>query len=140
MRFVLDTSILGMVVHPRKHRNVQLWFRGIIGVLKHEVLYAPLVDYELRRELLRLGSTASLRQLDALRARFPALPLDEATLDVAADLWAQLRRKGLPTAVEEALDVDVILAAQALRAQATVVTENARHLGRLVTVARWHDL
>lgn len=50
----------------------------------------------------------------------------------AARLWAEARFLGLPTASEESLDGDVILAAQAIMASGTVVTMNRRHLARFV--------
>jgi hypothetical protein len=60
----------------------------------------------------------------------------------AAQFWAQLRQIGLPTAPVDALDGDVILAAQAslLRAlgvDAIIATTNVRHLERLVPAERW---
>ena len=51
-----------------------------------------------RRELVRVGATAGLRRLDALLARFPLLLLDRPALLRAADLWALVRRAGVPTA------------------------------------------
>lgn len=51
-----------------------------------------------------------------------------------------LDRRGQPTADPKELDGDVILAAQAERARATVVTENAGHLSRLVEAKRWTEV
>jgi predicted nucleic acid-binding protein len=99
------------------------------------VLVPEIVDYEVRRELVRVGATAGLRRLDALLARFPLLLLDRPALLRAAELWALVRRAGVPTADPHALDADAILAGQALTAVgpghvATIATGNARHLGR----------
>jgi len=58
----------------------------------------------------------------------------------AAELWAQARNRGTPTAPPEALDADVILAAQAERAGAIVATENVGHLARYVTARHWRDI
>jgi predicted nucleic acid-binding protein len=58
----------------------------------------------------------------------------------AAELWADARRHGVPTADPRELDGDAILAAQALQAQAIVVTDNVRHLSRFVEAKSWTDI
>jgi predicted nucleic acid-binding protein len=58
----------------------------------------------------------------------------------AAELWADARRRGNPTADPKELDADVILAAMALEAGAIVATENVGHLSRYVTAKHWRDI
>jgi hypothetical protein len=64
---------------------------------------------------------------------------------LAAQLWADARRMGRPTAADAALDGDVILAAQAraLGEEAalpvTVVTTNVAHLSLFVRAALWRE-
>lgn len=58
----------------------------------------------------------------------------------AAELWAQARKAGQPTADPKELDCDVILAAQALEVNAVVVSENIGHLSRFVEAKHWKDL
>ena len=45
-----------------------------------------------------------------------------------------------PTADPQALDCDVILAAQALAMDATVVTDNVGHLALFVEAKSWRDV
>jgi len=52
-----------------------------------------------------------------------------------ATLWALARNEGPPAADDKALDGDVIPAAQAEAAGATVVTENVSHRDRSVAAA-----
>lgn len=101
------------------------------------VLVPAISNYEARRELIRAGKTAGLARLDDFIAAEPDryLPLTDADLYRAADLWAQARRQGLPTADPKALDVDALLAAQALSldlapGQYIVATSNVRHLSQ----------
>lgn len=68
------------------------------------VIIPEIVDYEVRRELVRVGATAGIRRLNGLLARFTLLPLERAALLRAAELWALLRRAGVPTADPHALD------------------------------------
>ena len=58
----------------------------------------------------------------------------------AAELWAEARRSGMPTADPKELDCDVILAAQALGIDGIVATENIGHLSRFVAAKHWYDI
>jgi hypothetical protein len=61
-------------------------------------------------------------------------------MERAAELWAMVRNQGIPTAPPEALDADVILAAQTERVGGIVATDNVGHLARFVTAKRWNDI
>jgi predicted nucleic acid-binding protein len=99
------------------------------------VVASEVADYEVRRELLRLGASAGVRRLDALKARLVYLPITTPAMLAAAEFWALIRRAGLPTAGPGELDADAILAGQADTAggpgdTVTIATTNVRHLGR----------
>jgi len=111
------------------------------------VIVPAIVYYELRRELLRANKTFGLARLDAFVSATPGryLPLSDEALRRAADLWAKARQDGQPTADPKALDIDVILAAQALSfgpapADTIVVTTNPRHLSRFVAARDWQEI
>lgn len=76
-----------------------------------------IVDYEVRRELLRGNKVQGLARLDLLKSAIWYLPITTPIMEKAAELWADVRRRGMPTADPKALDCDVILAAQALSCQ-----------------------
>ncbi len=74
-------------------------------------------------------------QLDNLRANLAYDPITTPIMDRAAEFWADVRRRGLPTAADQSLDADAILAAQAALIggpgdTVTVATSNPAHLGR----------
>jgi len=79
------------------------------------MIVPAIIYYELKRELLRAGKTLSIRRLDAFIVASPGryVPIFDEALRLAAELWARAHREGQPTADRKALDVDVILAAQA---------------------------
>jgi hypothetical protein len=61
----------------------------------------------------------------------------------AAELWAQARQHGYPTAANTDLDADVILAAQCLTLSAPgvlVATTNIGHLSRFVPADLWQNI
>ena len=84
--------------------------------------------------LLRAQKSAGLARLHAFVMsdvrRY--LHLTDEALRLAAELWARTRREGRPTSTTLDLDIDVILAAQALTyetgSELVVVTTNTRNL------------
>ena len=84
------------------------------AVGRRSVYLPEIADYEVRRELLRAGKASSIARLDALAAALKYVPLSTAAMRKAAELWADSRKAGKPTASEKAIDGDVILAAQAM--------------------------
>ena len=111
----------------------QCWAAG------HTIYIPEVIDYELRRELLRANKTNSVRKLDGLKAILRFLPITNAAMLLAADLWASFWQRGLATTDPKKLDVDVILAAQALTMGVApedliVATSNAALVSRFVRV------
>ena len=104
------------------------------------VFVSEIADYEVRRELIRADRPVGLARLNALKTTLPYLPLTTPIMLRAAELWAEARRRGRPTADPQALDCDVILAAQALAMGATVVTDNVGHLALFVEAKSWRDI
>lgn len=138
MRFILDTGVLGRIVHPRKHADAKRWLASIVA--SHDVLVSEVCDYELRRELIRIGASRSLDRLDELGRELRYVPVTTSVWRVAARLWALGRRAGRPTADEASLDGDVLLAAQARAEDAVIVTTNARHFELFANVREWTDV
>jgi hypothetical protein len=61
-------------------------------------------------------------------------------MGLEAKSYSTINRRGRPTADPQALDCDVILAAQALAIDATVVTDNVGHLSLFVEAKSWQDI
>lgn len=143
---MLDETPLSLLTQKRGHVEgdaCKSWYARIEKA-GHRFYVPEIADYELRRELLRAGKTAALARLDVFNAaepdRYPSL----TTSDVreAARLWAVARNAGRVGAPPEALDGDVLIAAQAMRLTTAVVvaTANIGHLTHLVTSALWTDI
>jgi predicted nucleic acid-binding protein len=81
--------------------------------------------------------------LDRLAGLLEYLPITTAAMRQAAKFWAQARQQGRPTAGDQALDGDVILAAQAVTlgvADVVVATTNVAHLSRFVSAETWQSI
>ena len=137
-RYILDTGPLGELSHPRAGLALAA---VVLRKLNEDVeLIVPeIADYELRRELIRADLKKSLARLNWLKTELPYIPLDTDTMMRAAEFWAQARNMGKPVADPKELDGDVILAAQAERAGAVVLTDNIAHLGLFVRAMDWHE-
>lgn len=135
-RLVLDAGPLSRLCSPHQNRPENRAFRE--HLVDGAVFCLPeIADYEVRRGLLRIGATSQLRRLDGYNQSLLFLPLSRDAMLIAAKLWAEAQKKGIPTSDPRELDCDVILAAQALVVGATVITENSAHISRFTTVADW---
>jgi predicted nucleic acid-binding protein len=93
VKLLLDTSVLGWACHPRKDADVRAWLRRAVAV--HELLVSEVADYELRRELLRIGATRSFARLEELGRELAYVPVTTATWRSGAKLWTVLDGMGL---------------------------------------------
>jgi predicted nucleic acid-binding protein len=142
---LLDSGPLGLITNPKlSPLGIQCnqWLRTLLsqGTI---VLVPAITDYEVRRELIRADRTKGLQRLDFLKDEIGYLPLTPEALLKAAELWAEVRQKGLPTADDKALDIDVVLAAQALTIDASdvaIATSNPKHLSRFVSAIDWTSI
>ena len=113
----------------------------------NRVVIPAVCYYEALREMERRNAKSKIARLRQFCFSEPNrfLPLTTADLELAAQLWAQARNQGLPTASPAALDVDVILAAQALSlglpdTDFVVATTNTVPLTRFTPAADWQEV
>lgn len=143
----LDTGPLGLASNPKQSVEAQEcreWLQSLVN-LGIEVYVPEIADYELRRELIRAGKVNGLKRLDIVKEALRYRPISTEAMLRAADLWAEARNAGLPTAPDAALDGDAILAAQALtagfgRGEVVVATTNVGHLARFIDARLWREL
>lgn len=139
---LLDSAPLGLLSAPPRRPDVQACRRWLTRLIAAGVrmVVPEIIDYELRRELLRARKTSSVARLDALAQTAEYLPITTAAMRRAAELWAQARQQGRPTAGDKTIDADMILAAQALTlgvADVVIATTNIRHLSPFVPAELW---
>ena len=118
------------------------WFQQLVAS-GATVIVPEIADYEVRRELLRARKTRSIQRLDALITKTEYLEITTEAMRQAAKYWADARQQGRPTADDKALDVDMILAAQAAtlnRTNVIIATTNVKHLSPFTQAMLWSDI
>lgn len=126
--------------------TISYYFRGDPQVVPRLQAIHPadlgvpaIVEYELRYGLLRLPQAAANPRLAALAQLLrplQSLPFDSECATQAARIRAELEAQGTPIGPH-----DTLIAATALRYQATLVTRNVREFSRVPGLqwVNWHE-
>jgi hypothetical protein len=149
MLIFLDAGPLGMLTSPAATARIKEWMDAQIDE-GAEIVVPEVADYEVRRGLVLEKLDAGLARLNAFTSIATYVPIDTATMRTAADLWAMVRalRPPQPTAPDEELDCDAVLAAQAIttsngQEEVIIATDNIGHLSRFETptvkAMKWTD-
>ena len=141
----LDTGPLGLVTNPMQSSPTlacNQWLYNLLGQ-GVRIVVPEIVDYELRRELLRANKQKGIAKLDALINTLDYLPITTAAMRQAAEFWAQARQQGQPTSSDKTIDGDMILAGQAKTLgidDFVIATTNVGHLTRFVSADLWTNI
>ena len=126
--------------------TISYYFRGDPLVVSRLQAFSPadlgvpaIVEYELRYGLLRLPQEAATPRLTALAQLLrpmQLLPFDSECAAQAARIRVELEAAGSPIGPH-----DTLIAATALRHQATLVTRNVREFSRVQGLqwVNWHE-
>jgi len=128
---LLDTDILSELLkqHPRVTHRAQAY------LAEHERLaFSVITRYEILRGLKARQARTQESAFEALCQVTLILPLTDQVVERAATLYGVLYRQGalLP-------DADLLIAATALDAQCTLVTNNVAHFQRIpnLVIENW---
>jgi predicted nucleic acid-binding protein len=139
---VLDAGPLGLATNPASSTTAtacRQWVEALVNA-GWEIAVPEIVDYEVRRELIRANRKQGLVRLDDFVLANSYLPLTTMVMRQAAALWAAARQAGQPTAGDKTIDTDMILIAQAMALndpQAIIATTNPGHITRYFTAEDW---
>jgi predicted nucleic acid-binding protein len=142
---LLDSGPLGAACNPLSTPAALACTQRLqqLAVAGTRIVIPEIADYEVRRELVRGQRQQSLLRLDQLAQLFQYLPVSIPAWRKAAEFWAAARNQGQPTAGDQRLDCDAILAAQAatLNDPNTVIaTTNVGHLTRFAPADHWQNI
>jgi predicted nucleic acid-binding protein len=157
----IDSGILGLLANPNKKGEAadcpkglaprrEQWLLGLLsrGVF---VLTSDICDYEVRRNLIlesrKKSSINSVASLNELKDLVTFLPLNNEVMLEAANLWAEARIQGIPTADDKSLDADIIICAQFKLLEKeypgryiVIATTNVKHLSRFTEAKEWQAI
>jgi tRNA(fMet)-specific endonuclease VapC len=131
-RYLLDTNIISDVVrHPRGRAAERL-----TGVGAEQVCTSIIVVAELRFGALKKRSAKLAQQLEEVCNAIDILPFDHAAAKSYARVRWQLETSGRPIGAN-----DLLIAAHALAADCTLVTNNMREFQRIepLVLDNWLD-
>lgn len=130
MALLLDTNTLSYIIRGRQpvlDRFEESVRQG------NTFLLSSVAHYELQRYLDLKGSSRLMRRYQDLVAGWERCILLFEDWNQAALLWAENHRTGRSIS-----DLDLLLAVQALKHEAVLVTSNTRHFeGLNITLADW---
>jgi len=120
---LLDTDTLSLL--RRRHPQVVTHARAYLRRYG-KLTFSELTRYEVVRGYKKVGATRQLAAFERFCQQHRVLPLDWSALEQAAEIWAELSRKGKLIG-----EVDILLAGMALAHGLAVVTRNTVHFQRI---------
>jgi predicted nucleic acid-binding protein len=117
--FVLDSNILSFYI--RKNQQVIQRLHSELDQ-GNEVLIGPIAYYEVKRGLMAINAQTRLKEFYTLCNVLGVGQMDNAILDIAAEIYVDLR--GKKKTVE---DADILTAAFCKEHGFTLVTHNPNH-------------
>lgn len=120
---VLDTDILSAMMR----RDIRAVGRASRYLGDHARLtFSIITRYEILRGLRASGATRKLSAFEQFCSTCEVLPLHDGAAVRASEIYADLYQRGQLIG-----DADILIAATAMEAGATLVTNNGAHFGRI---------
>ena len=116
--FALDTNIISFMV--KGDEVVCNAFRSANSEQNIFVIPIP-AYYEIRRGLLAVNALTQMKAFDKLCESFDIKEMNLESWEMAANIWANLRRRGSPVGKD---DGDIFIAATCIVNDYTLVTDN----------------
>ncbi|MFN7970850.1 MAG: type II toxin-antitoxin system VapC family toxin [Acidobacteriota bacterium] len=122
-RSLIDTDVLSAIM--RKDAQALTRARAYLGE-HHAFTISIITRYEVLRGLKAVGAAARVEKFDRLCETCEVLPITDAVVVRAADIYGDLKRRGALIG-----DADILIAATALVEGLGVVTNNEEHFNRV---------
>ena len=130
-QFILDTDILSLLMR----KNAAVLAKANAYLTEHRQFTISIITrYEILRGLKAKGALKQAERFEDFCARNRILSIDDAVILQAADIYADLYKRG-----ELIADADILIAASALANACGIVTNNEAHFRRIagLQVENW---
>ena len=130
-RFILDTDILSLLMR----KNAAVLARAGAYLSEHRRFTISIITrYEILRGLKAKGALKQAERFADFCARNQVLPIEDNVIAQAADIYADLYKRG-----ELIADADILIAASAMANGCGIVTNNEAHFRRIagLQVENW---
>jgi tRNA(fMet)-specific endonuclease VapC len=128
--YLLDTNIVSAIL--RKDAAVEKRLQGTVPA-KDQVWLSAVVYYESKRGLLKRDAKKQMQAFETLVARFEWCDVIQEDWELAARLWVACSNAGNPME-----GTDLLIAAQAQRLKAILVTDNEKDFDMLdASIENW---
>ena len=119
MRYVLDTNVIIDLLNltPSTLQHLDKAQKS-----NNKIVIPSIVNYEIKRGFYYKPALKKQKGYDYISKNFMLLDIDEKAWDCAALTWSQLRKQGITIG-----EVDLLIAAQCLAHNYTLVTANTKH-------------
>lgn len=122
-RFILDTDILSLLMR----KNPAVAAKADAYLFEHRQFSISIITrYEILRGLKVKSAFKQAEIFEDFCARNTVLPIDDKVIIRAADIYADLYKRG-----EIIADADILIAASALANECGIVTNNESHFQRI---------
>jgi tRNA(fMet)-specific endonuclease VapC len=122
--FILDTDILSLLMR----KNAAVFAQASAYVSEHRQFTISIITrYEILRGLKAKDARKQAERFEDFCARNKILSIDDTVIIQAADIYADLYKRG-----ELIADADILIAASALANGCGIITNNEAHFRRIV--------
>jgi predicted nucleic acid-binding protein len=119
--YALDSNIVSYYL--KGHEKIIQKVRGT-STEKNLLIIPPMVYFEIKRHLEYINAVTKLKSFERLCQIHGIGVIDKGTLDIAADVYIQLRKRSNSITID---DGDLLIAAYCLQNDYCLVTNNTKH-------------
>lgn len=130
-KVLLDTDTLSAIMRQNQH----VLAKAQAYLAQHSrFTFSIITRYEILRGLKAKGAEKQLKAFEQFCTNNIILPLTDEIIVQAADIYAELRKKGTPIG-----DADILIAASAIVNSMAIITNNQAHFRQIsgLTVYNW---